>query len=218
VLSFLMALTTFIGRREFIAVLGGVGAWPLSVRAQQPKIPKVGFLYPGPSTAAAARIDAFLGGLRTAGYRVPEQVEFIPRFANGDPTQLAPMAIELIDRNADVIAAVSTGAANVFYQHAPPWSPPTRTAMSRPTLANTPCCRADARFSAAVCAYAIWHSQKRCGPIPRDFSVRQPLKTPPILVSHQLGEPIGDLATLATPPPPPPGHVWGPPPIFLWGG
>ena len=31
----------------------------------------------------------------------------------------------------------------------------------------------DARFSAAVCAYAIWHSQKRCGPIPRDFSVRQ---------------------------------------------
>jgi putative tryptophan/tyrosine transport system substrate-binding protein len=105
-------MTTFIGRREFIAVLGGVGAWPLSVRAQQPKIPKVGFLYPGPSTAAAARIDAFLGGLRAAGYRVPEQVEFIPRFADGDPTQLAPMAIELIDRNADVIAAVSTGAAN----------------------------------------------------------------------------------------------------------
>ena len=43
--------------------------------------------------------------------------------------------------------------------------------------AGKPCCRADARFSAVVCAYAIWHSQKRCGPIPRDFSVRQPLKT-----------------------------------------
>ena len=100
-------------RREFITLLGGVAvAWPFAARAQQPKIPRVGFLYPGPSTAAAARIDAFLGGLRTAGYRVPEQVEFISRFAEGDPTQLAPMAIELIDRNAHVIAAVSTGAAN----------------------------------------------------------------------------------------------------------
>ena len=100
-------------RREFITLLGGVAvAWPFAARAQQPKIPRVGFLYPGPSTAAAARINAFLGGLRTAGYRVPEQVEFISRFADGDPTQLAPIAIELIDRNVDVIAAVSTGAAN----------------------------------------------------------------------------------------------------------
>jgi putative ABC transport system substrate-binding protein len=99
-------------RRELITLLGAAAVWPFAVRAQQPKIPKVGFLYPGPSTAATARIDAFLGGLRTAGYRVPEQVEFISRFADGDPTRLAPMAIELIDRKVDVIAAVSTGAAN----------------------------------------------------------------------------------------------------------
>jgi putative ABC transport system substrate-binding protein len=38
-------------------------------------------------------------------------VEFIPRFAAGDPTRLAPMAIELINQNVDVIAAVSTAAA-----------------------------------------------------------------------------------------------------------
>ena len=77
----------------------------------EPKIPKVGFLYPGPSTVATTRIDAFLGGLRTAGYRVPEQVEFISRFADGDPTRLAPMAIELINQSVDVIAASSTPAA-----------------------------------------------------------------------------------------------------------
>jgi len=60
-------------RREFISLLGGAAAaWPLAVRAQQPKISKVGFLYPGLSTVATTRIDAFLGGLRTAGYRVPE--------------------------------------------------------------------------------------------------------------------------------------------------
>ena len=45
-----------------------------------------------------------------AGYRVPEEVEFISRFADGDPTRLAPIAIELIDQ-VDVIVAVSTPAA-----------------------------------------------------------------------------------------------------------
>ena len=99
-------------RREFISLIGSTAAaWPLAARAQQPKIPKLGFLYPGPSTVATTRIDAFLGGLRAAGYRVPEEVEFISRFANGDPTRLAPMAIELVDQNVDVIAAVSTPVA-----------------------------------------------------------------------------------------------------------
>jgi len=100
-------------RREFLSVLGGAAAWPVAARAQQSStVQKVGFLYPGPSTAAATRIEAFLAGLQTAGYRVPEQVEIISRFADGDPARLTPMARELIERNVGVIAAVSTGAAN----------------------------------------------------------------------------------------------------------
>ena len=108
-------------RRQFIILLCVASvAWPLTAWAQQPKIPKVGFLYPGPSTAATTRIDAFLGGLRTAGYRVPEEVKFISRFADGDPTRLAPMATELINQNVDVIAAVSTAAALAFELPQPP--------------------------------------------------------------------------------------------------
>jgi putative tryptophan/tyrosine transport system substrate-binding protein len=106
-----LLLSRHTRRREFIAALGGAAIWPLAAHAQQPKIPKVGFLYPGPSAAATARIDAFLGGLHAAGYRVPEDAEFISRFADGDPTRLASTAIELIDQNVDVIAAVSTAAA-----------------------------------------------------------------------------------------------------------
>lgn len=101
-------------RRNFIAGLGlAAASWPLSAHAQQTlTVQRVGFLYPGPSTPGAVRIEAFSAGLSAAGYRVPEQVEIISRFANDDPARLASLAAELIDRKVDVIAAVSTAAAN----------------------------------------------------------------------------------------------------------
>jgi len=102
-------------RRQFIVLFGGVAvAWSLDAGAQQaPTLKKVGFLYPGPVTASSARIAAFLDGLRSAGFQVPEQIDFIARIADGDPARLAPLAAELVEQKVDVIVTVGSAAARI---------------------------------------------------------------------------------------------------------
>ena len=50
-------------RREFISLLGGAATWSLAARAQQPKVPVVGFLHPGSAEPNASLLAAFRKGL-----------------------------------------------------------------------------------------------------------------------------------------------------------
>src|SRR5262249_6462832 len=60
-------MASYLGRRKFLATLGGAAAaWPLAARAQQAATPVIGFLYFGwPDTNLVA---TFHKGLNETGY------------------------------------------------------------------------------------------------------------------------------------------------------
>ncbi|MGH6739971.1 MAG: ABC transporter substrate binding protein, partial [Bradyrhizobium sp.] len=107
--SLRLSLGLDMKRRQFIGGLGVVAAgWPLAVRAQQAgRVLQVGFLYPGVAAVANTRIAALLEGLHAVGYADADRVEFLTRASEGDPTKLAPLAADLVERKVDVIVPAS---------------------------------------------------------------------------------------------------------------
>ena len=62
-------MTAFVGRREFVTLLGGaVASWPVGARAQQPtKLPSIGFLGTTTPSAMGEWVAAFVQRLRKLG-------------------------------------------------------------------------------------------------------------------------------------------------------
>jgi putative tryptophan/tyrosine transport system substrate-binding protein len=94
-------------RREFITLLASAALpWSLAVRAQQPKIPVIGWLILGQFGPAGA----FRQGLAEAGYVEGRNVAIEFRSANQSPL-LSGLAADLVSREVAVIVANGSPSA-----------------------------------------------------------------------------------------------------------
>src|SRR5262249_4416820 len=93
-----------IARREFIALLGGAAAWPLTARAQQAaKPPTIGFLGSGTLTAHGHWVDAFLQRLRVLGWIEGRNLVIEYRWGEGSRDRAAVFAAEFVRLKVDII-------------------------------------------------------------------------------------------------------------------
>ena len=97
-----------MGRREFVTVLGGMAAWPVVGRAQQPgeRMRRIGvFVSVADDSEGQTRIAAFLQALQNLGWTVGHNVQIDYRSGLGDAENIRKYATELVALAPDVIVA-----------------------------------------------------------------------------------------------------------------
>jgi putative ABC transport system substrate-binding protein len=107
-------MTIHIRRRQFITLIGGVAAWPLAARGQQPeRIRRIGMLMNrvADDPEAQARLKAFVQGLQQLGWAEGRNVRMDVRWTAGVADHLQRYAAELVALMPDVILA--DGAVSV---------------------------------------------------------------------------------------------------------
>jgi ABC-type uncharacterized transport system substrate-binding protein len=111
-----------VKRREFIAGLGAVAAWPVVARAQQPeRMRRVGVLMPGTADDAEyqARMAAFLQRLQQLGWTDGRNVQIDTRWAAGDANLIRKYVTELVALAPDVILAPGSTTVGPLLQATP---------------------------------------------------------------------------------------------------
>src|SRR6476469_8454427 len=91
-------MANHLGRRKFLATLGGGAVWPLAARAQQGAMPVIGILAMAAPEANAIRLRAIREGLRTTGYVEGQNVKVEYRWAELHTGRLPAVEADFVSR------------------------------------------------------------------------------------------------------------------------
>jgi putative ABC transport system substrate-binding protein len=98
-----------MNRRDFITLLGGAAAWPLTARAQQAgRLPTIGFLGQSTRSAGSEWVAAFTQRLRELGWIEGRTVTIEYRWAEGREESFPELAAELVRLKVDIIVTAGT--------------------------------------------------------------------------------------------------------------
>jgi putative ABC transport system substrate-binding protein len=104
-------MASYIGRRKFLATLGGVAAWPLAARAQQAAVPVLGYLNLGGAPESdASRLTGLRRGLNQTGYVEGRNLLIEYRWAN-QVDRLSALVADLVQLQVSAIVAVGVPSA-----------------------------------------------------------------------------------------------------------
>src|SRR5262245_33722199 len=112
-------MASYLGRRKFLATLGGAAAWPLAAHAQQPeRMRRIGVLIPyaADDPEGRARIAAFLQGLQQLGWTEGRNVRIDFRWGAANAERIRRDAAELVALAPDVILASGTSTVGPLLQ------------------------------------------------------------------------------------------------------
>src|SRR5262245_39713412 len=112
-------MASHIGRRKFLATLGGAAVWPLVARAQQSgRTRHIGVLLPAAADDAGfqAPFGAFLQELALLGWTIGRNVRIDTRWATANAAGIRRHAAELVALAPDVILASGTSTVGPLLQ------------------------------------------------------------------------------------------------------
>ena len=112
-------MANHIGRRKFLATLGGAAAWPRAARAQQgERVRRVGVLMnlTADDPESSARVTAFAQGLQELGWIDGRNVRIDYRWGGANVERTRRYAAELVALAPDVILAVGSPAVAALQQ------------------------------------------------------------------------------------------------------
>jgi putative ABC transport system substrate-binding protein len=106
-------------RREFITLLGGAAAWPLTARAQQPeRVRRIGILLAAAADDSQFQtwVGAFLQALALLGWTIGRNVRIDTRWATTNAAEIRRHAAELAALAPDVILAHGSSTVGALLQ------------------------------------------------------------------------------------------------------